>query len=133
MFEVQNIPNNIVKFVFIDPFTTEDMKKVLALIKSLLEKEKLFAFYVDSSNANNPPTEAASLLLKWMRSNRESCKKYLICSCVVIKNSATNIIIKKLLTGVFTIQPTAAPNLITVDQNAGMKWVNDKIQARIKE
>ncbi len=83
MFEVENEANSIVKFTFKEPFTTDDLKKVLALVSSMLNKQKPFAFYVDTVKANRPPVEAATLLIHWLRANRELAKKYLICTFIL--------------------------------------------------
>jgi hypothetical protein len=127
-FTVENEENSIVKFTYSDPFTLDDMKKVLLLLTKLLEKKKSFAFYIDTINANRPPLQAAPLLIKWLRDNRAESKKYIICSCVIMGGSTTSIIVKNLLQGVFKIQPTIAPNLLTINHDKGVKWVNDKVK-----
>jgi hypothetical protein len=128
MFEIINEGNSTIKFIFIEPFTTEDMKKVLALILKVLEKQKPIAIYVDARKANRPPSSAASMLLQWMRENKEIFKKYLICTAVVFSNSNTNILIKNLLMGVFKIQKPAAPNCLFTDYEKCVKWVKNKVE-----
>lgn len=118
----------IVKFIFKEPFGNDDMLKVLAILTSLLDTGKPFAFYVDTRNANKPPLNAASSLLKWLKLNKSRFKKQLICSSVVFGNSITNNLVSKLLNGVFAIQPPVSPNKLTNDIALAEKWVDDKVK-----
>lgn len=117
----------IVKFVFTEIFTTHDMSKVLDILTSLLDTGKPFAFYVDSRTANKPPMNAASNLLKWLRSNKSRFKKQLICSCVIFGNSVTNSLVSRLLKGVFMIQAPVSPNKLTNNYTQGEEWVMSKV------
>ena len=136
-FTVQNKESNehyaLVKFVFSEPFTAEDMTKVLAILTHLLDLKKPFAFYVDTRNANTPPLNAASSLLQWLKTNKYRFKKQLICSAVIFGNTVTNNLVSKLLNGVFMIQPPVSPNKLTNDINAAEKWIQEKIQERTKD
>jgi len=135
-FIVENKESNehyaLVKFVFSEPFGSEDMTKVLAILSNLLDLKKPFAFYVDTRNANTPPLNAASSLLHWLRSNKSRFKKQLICSAVVFGNSITNNLVNKLITGVFMIQPPVSPNKLTNDMNKAEKWINERINDFVK-
>lgn len=135
-FTVENKISNqqyaLVKFIFSEPFTTEDMTKVLAILTALLDTNKPFAFYVDTRNANNPPLNAASSLLGWLRKNKQRFKKQLICSCVVFGNTITNNLVSKLLNGVFMIQPPVSPNKLTNNMELAEKWINEKINDFLK-
>lgn len=132
MFEVINEGDSTIKFVFLEPFTTEDMKKVLALILKVLEKQKPAAIYVDARKANRPPSSAASMLLQWMKAHKEIFKKYLICTAVIFSNSTTNIVIKNMLMGVFKIQKPASPNCLFTDFEKGVIWVKTKVKEHKK-
>lgn len=131
-FTVENKESNeqyaLVKFIFSEPFTAEDMTKILAILTSLLDFKKPFAFYVDTRNANNPPLNAASSLLHWLKTNKHRFKKQLICSSVVFGNTITNNLVSKLLNGVFMIQPPVSPNKLTNDMNAAEKWIQERIK-----
>jgi len=116
-----------VKLIFNEPFSTEDMKSTLGIITSMLDLNIPFAFYVDTRNANKPPLNAASILLKWMVANKQKFKKNLICSCVIFGNTTTNNLISKIIKGVFVIQPTVSPNLLINDYEKGEKWVEEMI------
>ena len=129
--KIMGIP--VLKLVFEDPFTDEDMKKVLALISKFLEKKKLFCLYVDIRKANRPPRDAAIMLIQWMKENKPLFKQYLICSAVILNNSTTNIVIKNLLTGAFKIQPPAAPNKIFTNFDKGILWISDKIKEKVSK
>ncbi len=131
-FEVKNKETNerygIVKFIFTEPFNTEDMKKVLEILTSLLDLKKPFAFYVDTRNANRPPLNAASILLHWLKANKLRFKKQLICSAVVFGNTMSNNLVSKLLKTVFVIHPPVSPNLLSSDMDVSEKWINEKIK-----
>ncbi len=130
-FTVENKESNeqyaLVKFVFSEPFTSDDMTKVLAILSNLLDFKKPFAFYVDTRNANTPPFNAGSSLLQWLKTNKTRFKKQLICSAVVFGNTITNNLVSKLLNGVFMIQPPVSPNKLTNDINQAEKWISEKI------
>ena len=126
-FTVENEENSIVKFTFQEPFTSDCMKKVLVLFTKLLEKKKPFAVYIDTRTANRPPINAATMLITWMRANRAACKLFLICTAVIFNNTSTNIMAKNMIQGVFKIQPTVSPNLLTVDYTKGVNWVKNKV------
>jgi hypothetical protein len=131
-FTVENKENNekygLVKFVFNEPFTSDDMIKVLAILSSLLDSKKPFAFYVDTRTANSPPLNAASMLLKWLKANKFRFKKQLICSSVIFGNTVTNNLVSKLLNGVFMIQPPVSPNKLTNNLEQAEKWISEKIK-----
>jgi hypothetical protein len=131
-FTVQNKESNehhaLVKFIFSEPFTAEDMTKVLAILTNLLDLNKPFAFYVDTRNANTPPFNAASSLLQWLKKNKQRFKKQLICSSVIFGNTITNNLVSKLLNGVFMIQPPVSPNKLTNNINEAEKWIQEKIK-----
>ncbi len=127
-FLAENKENSVVKLTFNEPFSTEDMKKVLILFTKILEKKKPFALYVDTRNTNRPPLDAATMLIRWMRANRSLSKQYLICTAVVFGNTSSNVFAKNLIQGVFKIQPTVSPNLLTVDYDKCVKWVNEKVK-----
>lgn len=131
-FTVENKESNehyaLVKFTFSEPFIVEDMTKVLAILTSLLDLKKPFAFYVDTRNANNPPLNAASSLLHWLKTNKPRFKKQLICSAVIFGNTVTNNLVSRLLNGVFMIQPPVSPNKLTNDLNGAEKWIHEKIK-----
>ncbi len=127
-FSAENKENSVVKLTFNEPFSSEDMKKVLMIFTKILEKKKPFALYVDTRNANRPPLDAATMLIRWMRANRSLSKQYLICTAVVFGNTTANIFAKNLIQGVFKIQPTVSPNLLTVDYDKCVKWVNEKVK-----
>lgn len=131
-FTVENKESNeyyaLVKFVFSEPFTQDDMTKVLTILTSLLDLKKPFAFYVDTRNANNPPPDTATSLIRWMRANRERFKTQLICSAVVFGNTITNNLVKTLLNGVFAVQPTVSPNKLTTDVKLAEKWIDEHIK-----
>jgi hypothetical protein len=135
-FTVENKESNehyaLVKFIFSEPFTAEDMTKILAILTSLLDRKKPFAFYVDTRNANNPPFNAASSLLQWLKANKHRFKKQLICSSVIFGNTITNNLVSKLLNGVFMIQPPVSPNKLTNDINAAEKWIQEQIKDYLK-
>jgi hypothetical protein len=137
-FDVENEDNSIVKFTFretpANKFSSDDMKKVLAIFTKLLERKKPFALYVDTRLANRPPLDAATMMIRWMRANRALSKQYLICTAVVFSNTTANIVAKNLIQGVFKIQPTVSPNLLTVDYDRCVKWIKDKVNeyAKIK-
>lgn len=131
-FTVENKENNVhygvIKFIFNEPFTNEDMTKVLAILTSVLDTKKPFVFYVDTRNASNPPLNAASSLLQWMKNNKVRFKKQLICTAVVFGNTVTNNLVSTLLHGVFKIQPPVSPNKLTSDLNLAEKWINERIK-----
>ncbi len=127
-FSAENKENSVVKLIFTEPFTSDDMKKVLAIFTKILEKKKPFALYVDTRTANRPPLDAATMLIRWMRANRALSKQYLICTAVVFGNTTANIFVKNLIQGVFKIQPTVSPNLLTIDYDKCVKWINDKVK-----
>jgi len=118
----------LVKFVFNEPFTADDMTKVLTILTNLLDLKKPFAFYVDTRNANNPPFNAASSLVYWMKTNKPRFKKQLICSAVVFGNTITNNLVSKLLNGVFMIQSPISPNKLTTDITLAEKWIAERIK-----
>lgn len=124
--KIMGIP--VIKLVFEDPFTDEDMKKLLSLISKFLEKKKLFCFYADIRKASRPPRNTTIMLIQWMKENKQLFKQYLICSAVILSNSTTNIVVKNLLTGAFKIQPPASPNKIFTNFDKGMLWINEKIK-----
>ena len=126
-FTKENKPNHIVKFVFNEPFTSSDMTELLQILSSLLDTNIPFAFFVDTRIANKPPFNAASVLLKWMVANKYRFKKGLICSVVLFGSSVTNNIVSKLLKGVFLIQPTVSPNLLTSNSEEAERWINAKV------
>lgn len=131
-FTVENKISNeryaLVKFVFNEPFTTDDMTKVLAILTNLLDLNKTFAFYVDTRNANTPPLNAGSSLILWLRKNKNRFKKQLICSAVVFGNTITNSLVSKLINGVFMIQPPVSPNKLNTDIISVEKWITEKIR-----
>lgn len=131
-FTVENKESNekyaLVKFTFGEPFTSEDMTKLLGILSSLLDLKKPFAFYVDTRKANNPPLNAASSLIQWMKANKHRFKKQLICSSVVFGNTVTNNLVSKLLNGVFLVQPPVSPNKLTNDINTAEKWIQERIK-----
>ncbi len=131
-FTVENKTSNehyaLVKFVFSEPFTSDDMTKVLAILTNLLDLKKPFAFYVDTRNANNPPFNAGSSLLQWLKLNKIRFKKQLICSAVIFGNTLTNNLVSKLLNGVFMIQPPVSPNKLTNNIMVAEKWVGERIK-----
>jgi len=131
-FTVENKESNehyaLVKFVFTEPFTSDDMSRVLVILTNLLDLKKPFAFYVDTRNANKPPFNAASSLLKWLKLNKPRFKKQLICSAVVFGNTVTNNLVSKLLNGVFMIQPPVSPNKLSNDLIGTEKWIDEKIK-----
>jgi len=98
-FTVENKESNdhyaLVKFVFNEPFTSDDMTKVLKILSNLLDLNKPFAFYVDTRRANHPPFNAASSLLHWLKANKLRFKKQLICSAVIFGNTITNNLVNK--------------------------------------
>jgi hypothetical protein len=130
-FTVENKESNkqyaLVKFVFYEPFTSDDMTKVLAILTNLLDLKKPFAFYVDTRTANNPPVNAASSLLQWMKTNKHRFEKQLICTSVVFGNTMTNNLVSKLLNGVFMIQPPVSPNKLTNNLALAEKWIDERI------
>lgn len=131
-FTVENKESNdkyaLVKFVFNEPFGSEDMTRVLKILTDLLDLKKPFAFYVDSRNANSPPMNAASSLLHWLKTNRYRFKKQLICSAVIFGNSITNNLISKLLNGVFMIHKPVSPNKLTNNMELAEKWISERIK-----
>jgi hypothetical protein len=131
-FTVENKESNehyaLVKFVFNEPFTSEDITKVLSILTNLLDLNKHFAFYVDTRNASTPPLNTASSLLQWLKKNKQRLKKQLICSAVIFSNTITNNLVSKLLNGVFVIQPPVRPNKLTSDLIAAEKWIQEKIK-----
>lgn len=135
-FTVENKESNehyaLVKFIFSEPFTAEDMTKVLAILTNLLDIKKPFAFYVDTRNTNKPPFNAASSLLQWLKTNKHRFKKQLICSAVIFGNTVTNNLVSKLLNGVFMIQPPVSPNKLTNDLNGAEKWISERIKDFLK-
>jgi hypothetical protein len=135
-FSVENKESNehyaLVKFVFSEPFTAEDMTKVLAILTSLLDLKKPFAFYVDTRNANTPPFNAGSSLLNWLKINKERFKKQLICSAVIFGNTITNNLVNRLLNGVFMIQKPISPNKLSADLPLVEKWIQEKIKEFLK-
>lgn len=136
-FKVEHKENNqrygLIKFIFEEPFVTEDMNKVLAIISGLLDVKKPFAFYMDTRGANNPPLNAAAILIKWMKANRSRFKEYLICSAVIYNNTLTNNVVSKLMNGVFVIQPPVCPNKLSSNMDGAEKWMNEKIQEYVKK
>jgi hypothetical protein len=118
----------LVKFVFNEPFGSDDMTNVLGILSNLLDLKKTFGFYVDSRNANTPPFNAASKLLQWLKINKTRFKKQLICSAVIYGNTVTNNLLSKLLNGVFMIQPPVRPNKLTNDIEQAEKWIDEKIK-----
>lgn len=125
----------LVKFTFAEPFTSEDMSKVLGILTSLLDNEnkKPFAFYVDSRTANTPPLNAATSLISWLRKNKRRFKDQLIGSAVVMGNSIANNLLSKFLSGVFSIQPLVSPNKLTNDMSAAEDWLKITIEKFMKE
>lgn len=135
-FTVENKVNNstygLVKFVFTEPFTSDDFTKVLGILTSLLDTKKPFAFYVDTTHAKSPPLNSATSLIHWLKSNKSRFKKQLICSSVVFGNTVTNNLVSKLLNGVFTIQPPVSPNKLTNNLELAEKWIDEKIKEFLK-
>jgi hypothetical protein len=131
-FTVENKQYSVVKFIFIDPFTANDMLQVLEILTKLLDTKKPFAFFVDTRTSHVPPLNAGSSLLTWMRSNKHRIKDLLLGSCVILGNTITNNIISKLLKGVFKIQPTVSPNLLTTNYDIGEKFVTDIMKTHFK-
>jgi hypothetical protein len=135
-FTVENKESNphyaLVKFVFSEPFTSDDMVKVLDILTNLLDFKKSFVFYVDTRNANNPPLNAASSLINWMNIHKHELKKQLICSAVVFGNTKTNNIVSKLLNGVFMIRPPASPNKLSNNLKQTEMWIDDNIKKFLK-
>jgi len=131
-FTVENKESNdhyaLVKFVFNEPFTSDDMTKVLKILSNLLDLNKPFAFYVDTRRANHPPFNAASSLLHWLKANKLRFKKQLICSAVIFGNTITNNLVSKLLNGVFMIHPPVSPNKLTSDLTLAEKWIYEQIR-----
>jgi hypothetical protein len=117
----------IIKFTVIGDMSIEDMKKMIGLVLQFLEKKKPFSFYADVKKMNMPPKEATSVLLSFMRENKQLFKEYLVCSSVLLNDSATGIILKNLFNGIFKIQPPSAPNRIFTDLSKLEEWISKKI------
>lgn len=126
--KVSNSQYAIVKFVFTEPFNDEDMGKVLTILTNLLDLKKPFAFYVDAQSASTPPLNASSNLLRWMRSNKSRFPGQLICSAVVFENTISNQIARKLINGVFIIQPPVSPNKLTTNLELAERWIQEKVK-----
>lgn len=127
MFELDKISSNIVEFKFKDPFTTEELKKVLAIIVGICEKKSQFAFYVDTTGASLPPFNTAVILRKWLRENKELFRNYLICSSIILSNNTTGNIVKNLVSGVFKIQTPVRPNKIFTNKDKCVEWVKKNV------
>lgn len=120
-----------VKFTVIGDLSIEDMKKMTGLIIQFLEKKKKFSFYADVKGMNIPPKEATSILLNFMKNNKQLFKEYLVCSSLLLNDSATGIILKNLFNGVFKIQVPSAPNKIFTDLSKLEKWIEKKIEESV--
>lgn len=126
---VSDIP--IVKFTVSNDLTIDDMKKIIGLVIQFLEKKKPFAFYADIKKMNVPPKEATSILISFMRENKQLFKSYLICSSLLLNDSTTGIILKNLFNGIFKIQPPSVPNKIFTNLTKLEEWIKKKITESI--
>lgn len=136
-FTVENKITNekyaVVMFVFSDPFTYNDMTKVLNILTALLASSKPFAFYIDSRNTSSPPLNTAPTLIKWLKFNKTLFKQYLICSSIVMGNSMSTGILTSLLNGVFTLQPPVSPNKLSTDIKVTETWIEEKVNDYFKK
>jgi len=120
-FTVANIEHSVVKFVFTDPVTSNELDKILGILDCLLDTKKKFSFYIDSRKANSPPINATINLIKWLKQNKARMKETLLSSAVVISSSFASNFLKH----VFTVQPMDSPNLITTNYDEAKRFVSD--------
>lgn len=124
MFTVENKEHSIVKFVM-NNLTLEDLKRVLALITSLLETKKPFSFYVHTNFTELPsPSLLASctnILVKWLKDNEKNIISTLQCSAIIISSST----FVTIFNGIFKIRSPKKPNLITTDLKKAETFVKN--------
>jgi hypothetical protein len=130
-YTVENIISNdkyaIVKFVFSEPFTSTDMTNVLGLINKMLALEKPFAFYVDTRNADKPPSDSASKLIAWLRANKPLFRKTLICSAIIYEKSIKNSLAVSLINAVFMVQKPTRPNHLFTNEDSTLAWIKSRV------
>lgn len=128
MFEASNVNGNILRVVFQDPFKVDEFDKVFSIIISVLEKGNKIAVLADMRKTSKVPAETASKLKAWMRKNTELFRKNMVCTAVLMNNTATNMLIRQLLKGIFLVQKPVKPNGMFVSETKCLDWIGTRFK-----
>ena len=124
-FTVENKEYSVIKFTINETVIQDDLTKILGLISRVFETKKPFSFMVHIDIHTNPaPSTVPSMvkyLVNWMKSNHDNIVKHLLSTALIIKSQ----VMVNIVNGVFKLQPTIKPNLITTDYEKGEKFVMD--------
>lgn len=130
MFEATSVSKKVLKIVFSDPFKADEFDKVFSIIIAILEKGVPIAIIADMRATSRVPLDTASRLKAWMRKNAELFRKNLVCTAVLMNNTATNMLIRQLLKGVFLVQRPVSPNGMFVSEAKCLAWVDASVKKR---
>jgi hypothetical protein len=124
-FTVENKEFSVIKFAIVDTINLEEVTKILGLISKIFEIKKPFSFFVTIDLKETPSPIVMGSILKylvnWMKSNRSNIVKTLQGSAISFKSQ----IVSNFMAGVFKIQPTIKPNLITSNPVKAENFVTD--------
>ena len=120
--------NTIIIFTFKSKFSDTEFLEFLALFDKFLtnykDLKKSFAVLIDTTQCTSVPLRSSISLLKWMRSRSEEIPGTLLCSAVVVKSS----LISSLITQALKIQPTKAPNMMTVSYEKAYEFCMEHLK-----
>ncbi len=97
-----------VVFNKLEPSVASFRTDFLNALQQLLNNEKPFTLFVDTSEMGTVPLSVCLDIVRFMRLNRDKCRAFLKASAVIVKNE----FITGLLQYVFTLSPPVSPNVI---------------------
>ena len=82
-----------------------------------------FTLFVDTVQIQNVPMSVSYSVIKFMRSNRETIRSYMLASAIIIESE----LVRNLLAGVFAVVPPVSPNMLTDDHAAGLQFIESRM------
>lgn len=116
-------------FIMGKKMTESDFMDFINVLQAIVDMDKKFVFLIDTTNLEEFNTISSGWeILKWMKKNRETLKKNLLGSAVIMKNK----LVVDILNWVFERQPPVSPNIVCTSKEEAEKFINERIPTSIK-
>ncbi len=92
---------------------------LLATLQTVLDSEKPFTLFVNTSRVKSAPMSCSLDIVQFMKKNRPKFREFCRASAIVVKTEFVTGILKF----AFKLTPPVSPNVVTTDGDAALRFV----------
>lgn len=134
-FKIKKYTFTLEEVVFIhisleNKITENDLTGILDILQEYLDDGCPFGFMVDSTKCTDVPfVTGGNTIIHWMKKNKQKIPNCLLGSVILTQN----MIIRNILSFVFSVRKPMSPNKVTKNINKGIEFLSQNICPRITE